>query len=49
MKRNKELFYEIADIIDFKPELYAQAIWGGFVPTEGGRIRMHQPPSSGLH
>ena len=33
MKPNKELFFEIADIIDFQPDLYAQATWGNFAPT----------------
>ena len=42
MKRNKELFYEIADIIDFKPDLYAQAVWGVFIPTEGNRYAFEE-------
>ena len=51
MKPNKELFFEIADIIDFKPDLYAQAAWGHFVPTEGDRYafeeKYHLFPDSG--
>ena len=38
MKPNKELFFEIADIIDFKPHLYAQATWGNFVPDAEERL-----------
>ena len=53
MKRNKELFCEIADIVDFKPELYQQAIWGGFVPNEGDRYafeeKYHLFPSDGYN
>ena len=32
MKRNKELFFEIADIMDFEPHKYNQGTWGVFVP-----------------
>jgi hypothetical protein len=53
MKRNKELFFEIADIIDFKPELYAQATWGEFAPTEGDRYtfeeKYHLTPHDGYN
>jgi len=53
MKPNKELFFEIADILDFKPDLYAQATWGNFVPTEGDRYafeeKYHLYPSTGYH
>ena len=42
MKPNKELFFEIADIIDFKPDLYTQAAWGAFVPTEGDRYAFEE-------
>ena len=51
MKPNKELFFEIADIIDFKPDLYKQGIWGGFVPTEEDKYafeeKYHLFPSYG--
>ena len=33
-ERNTDLFFEIADIIDFKPEQYAQETWGEFAPTQ---------------
>ena len=53
MKRNKELFFEIADIIDFKPELYAQATWGMFAPTEADRYtfeeKYHLMPHEGYN
>ena len=42
MKRNKDLFFEIADIIDFKPNLFQQATWGNFVPTEGERYAFEE-------
>ena len=42
MKPNKELFFQIADIIDFKPDLYKQGIWGDFVPTEGDRYAFEE-------
>ena len=32
MKHNKELFFEIADIIDFEPYKYNQGTWGVFTP-----------------
>ena len=32
MRRNKELFFEIADIMDFEPDKYNQGTWGVFVP-----------------
>ena len=32
MKRNKELFFEIADIMDFEPHKYNQGTWGVFAP-----------------
>ena len=51
MKPNKELFFEIADIIDIKPDLYAQAVWGAFIPTEGDRYafeeKYHLFPNNG--
>ena len=34
MKRNKELFFEIADIMDFEPHKYNQGTWGSFLPDE---------------
>ena len=53
MKRNKELFFQIADIIDFQPDLYAQATWGSFFPTEGDRYafeeKYHLFPSDGYN
>ena len=53
MKRNKELFFEIADIIDFKPELYDQAVWGNFAPTETDayafKEKYHLIPSRGYN
>ena len=51
MKPNKELFFEIADIIDFQPHLYAQATWGNFVPDAKERLKFeekyHLFPSNG--
>ena len=51
MKPNKELFFEIADIIDFQPHLYAQATWGNFVPDAEERLKFeekyHLFPSNG--
>ena len=53
MKRNKKLFNEIADIIDFKPKLYKQAAWGNFVPTKADKRafeeKYHLIPSNGYN
>jgi len=37
--RNKTLFFEIADIMEFEPETYRQNTWGTFVPDDGERER----------
>ena len=29
-QRNSDLFFEIADVLDFYPHLYNQQTWGGF-------------------
>ena len=51
MKRNKELFFEIADIIDFEPDKYDQATWGVFTPTQDQAMafqrQYHVFPKSG--
>ena len=53
MKRNKELFFEIADIVDFKPELYDQAVWGSFSPSGADKRafeeKYHLIPSGGYN
>tara|TARA_R110000824_G_scaffold7212_1_gene32624 strand:+ start:239 stop:763 length:525 start_codon:yes stop_codon:yes gene_type:complete len=53
MKRNKKLFNEIADIIDFKPELYDQSVWGGFAPTGANKRayeeKYHLTPHNGYN
>jgi len=36
--RNKELFYEIADIIDFQPNTYNQGSWGEYAPDAAAYV-----------
>jgi len=51
MKRNKELFFEIADIMDFEPHKYNQGTWGSFIPDEDQAMafqkKYHVYPKSG--
>mgnify|MGYP001028585975 FL=1 len=51
MKRNKELFFEIADIMDFEPHKYNQGTWGSFIPDEDQAMafqkKHHVYPKSG--
>ena len=51
MKRNKELFFEIADIMDFEPHKYNQGAWGVFMPDADQEMafqkKHHMIPKSG--
>ena len=51
MKRNKELFFEIADIMDFEPHKYNQGTWGTFHPDEDDKMafqkKHHMVPKEG--
>ena len=51
MKRNKELFFEIADIMDFEPHKYNQSTWGHFIPDADQAMvfqnKHHVYPQSG--
>ena len=51
MKRNKELFFEIADIMDFEPHKYNQGTWGSYYPSENDAMafqeKYHMYPKSG--
>jgi|8_EtaG_2_1085327.scaffolds.fasta_scaffold19303_3 hypothetical protein len=38
-KRNWLLFYEIANVMEFQPERYAQESWGKFMPAIGAAER----------
>ena len=38
-QRNSDLFFEIADVLDFYPHLYDQQTWGGF-DSHGESIRL---------
>ena len=42
MKRNKELFFEIADIMDFEPHKYNQGTWGAYYPTPDNEMAFQQ-------
>lgn len=37
--RNTDLFFKIADIIDFTPEQYAQETWGEYAPTQEDKAK----------
>ena len=38
-QRNSDLFFEIADVLDFYPHLYNQHTWGGF-DSHGGSVQL---------
>ena len=38
--RDTDLFFEIADVIQFTPEQYNQGSWGDFTPTVGQQEEM---------
>ena len=42
MKRNKKLFFEIADIMDFEPKKYDQNTWGAYIPDEDIKMAFQQ-------
>ena len=39
-QRNSDLFFEIADVLDFYPHLYDQQTWGGF-DSHGEPVHLH--------
>ena len=39
--RNSLLFFQIAEVLEFKPEQYNQATWGRFVIEHDDTVKMH--------